>query len=222
MSIGIALINLSVIYIGKKLRAHINKDASLIEENSDNKQVNQNIEAVLDFYSREDGKMSYAQRLLEHISFFIGEPIFIALILFFVASWIIANLLFPLYSVTQFNPPPFHFLQGIIGLSSLLTATIVVSNQNRLARLEEQRAHLDLKVNLLTEQKTAKMIDLLEELRIDLPNVRNRPDSEAAELRHAMNPEQVLAALDERVEVNLSQQSSTGSQVVDVAGRKLV
>lgn len=41
-------------------------------------------------------------------------------------------------------------------------------------------AHLDLKVTLLTGQKAAKLIDLLEELRRDLPNVRNRHDPEAA------------------------------------------
>jgi uncharacterized membrane protein len=74
----------------------------------------------------------------------------------------------------------------------------VLSKQNRLAKLEEQRAHLDLKVNLLTEQKAAKLIDLMEELRRDLPNVENRHDSEADALQQSMNPELVLAALDER------------------------
>lgn len=194
----------------------------MIADGSEHKQINQNIEAVLDFYAREDGKMSFVQHLLEHISCFISEPIFLALILLFVAIWITGNLLLLHFSAIQFDPPPFHFLQGIIGLSALLTATIVLSNQNRLARLEEQRAHLDLKVNLLTEQKTAKMIDLLEELRFDLPNVRNRPDSEATELKHAMNPVQVLAALDERGELDILQQSTSGTQVVDVDGKKLV
>ncbi len=39
----------------------------------------------------------------------------------------------------------------------------------------EQRAHLDLKVTLLTEQKAAKLIDLLEELRRDLPKLTAGP-----------------------------------------------
>jgi uncharacterized membrane protein len=53
---------------------------------------------------------------------------------------------------------------------------------------------------VLTEQKAAKLIDLLEELRRDLPNVKNRHDSEAAALQKSMNPDLVLAALDERSE----------------------
>lgn len=80
----------------------------------------------------------------------------------------------------------------------MLTTTIVLTRQNRLAKVEEQRAHLDLKVTLLTEQKAAKLIDLLEELRRDLPNVKNRHDPEATALQQSMNPDLVLAALDER------------------------
>jgi len=53
---------------------------------------------------------------------------------------------------------------------------------------------------LLTAQKAAKLIDLLEELRRDLPNVRNRHDPAAVALQQSMNPELVLAALDERSE----------------------
>ncbi len=97
-------------------------------------------------------------------------------------------------------PPPYHWLQGLVALGALLTATVVLGKQNRLARLEEQRAHLELKATLLTEQKAAKLIDLLEELRRDLPNVRHRHDSEAATLQQSMKPDQVLAALDERIE----------------------
>ena len=97
-------------------------------------------------------------------------------------------------------PAPYIRLQGIIGLGALLTATVVLAKQNRLARLAEQRAHLDLKVTLLTEQKAAKLIDPLEELRRDLPNVRNRHDPEAVAPQQSMNPGLVLAALDERSE----------------------
>ena len=65
-------------------------------------------------------------------------------------------------------------------MGALLTATVVLIKQNRLAKIEEQRAHLDLQLNLLTEQKTTKLIDLIEELRLDLPMVKNRHDPEAA------------------------------------------
>ena len=167
---------------------------------SERDQIDQNIEAVLDFYTREDQKISRSQRVMERISRFVGQPVFLGIIIFFVALWILANSVVRHFGMAEFDPPPFFWLQGIIGLGALLTATVVLSKQNRLAKLEEQRAHLDLKVNLLTEQKAAKLIDLLEELRRDLPNVKNRHDPEVAALQQSMNPELVLAALDERSE----------------------
>ena len=165
---------------------------------SERDQISQNIEAVLEFYAREEQKISRSQRILERISGFVGQPVFLGFILLFVALWMLANALLRQFGIAEFDPAPFIWLQGIVGLGALLTATAVLSKQNRFAKLEEQRAHLDLKVTLLTEQKAAKLIDLLEELRRDLPNVRNRHDPEAAALQQSMNPDLVLAALDER------------------------
>ena len=47
----------------------------------------------------------------------------------------------------------------------------------------------------MTEQKVSKIIDLLEELRRDLPMVRDRHDPEAAGLQQRTDTAQVLSAL---------------------------
>ena len=167
---------------------------------SERDQISQNIEAVLGLYTREEQKISRWQRILERISGLIGQPAFLGVILLFVALWMLANTILRQFGRVEFDPAPFFWLQGIVGLGALLTATVVLTKQNRLAKLEEQRAHLDLKVTLLTEQKVAKIIDMLEELRRDLPNVTDRHDPEAAVLQQSMNPDRVLAALDERSE----------------------
>jgi uncharacterized membrane protein len=167
-------------------------------------QISQNIEAVLEFYTREEQKISISQRTLEKISSLIGQPAFLGIIILFVFLWTLTNLILRKYSLAEFDPPPFLWLQGIVGLGALLTATIVLTKQNRLAKLEERRAHLDLKVTLLTEQKAAKLIDLLEELRRDMPNVRNRQDTEAESLQKSMKPDMVLATLDESEKSNSS------------------
>lgn len=41
---------------------------------SERDQISQNIEAVLDFYTREEQKISRSQRILERISHLIGLP----------------------------------------------------------------------------------------------------------------------------------------------------
>lgn len=185
---------------------------------SERDQISQNIEAILEFYAHEEEKISHSQRMLERISGFIGQPVFLGLIFLFVALWIFANVELRRFGVDGFDPAPFGWLQGIVGLGALLTATVVLIKQNRLAKIEEQRAHLHLKVTLLTEQKAAKLIDLLEELRRDLPNVKNRHDPEAAALQHSMNPDQVLAALDERNEPD--GQLKSAEEVKERAGGK--
>jgi uncharacterized membrane protein len=163
----------------------------------DRDQVAQNIGAVKEFYARAEQNISPPQRILERISAFTGRPIFLGFILTFVSLWIFVNVAMHRFGIAGFDPAPFVWLQGMVSLGSLLTATVVLTRQNRLAKLGEQRAHLDLKITLLIEQKTAKLIHLLEELRRDLPDVKDRHDPEATALQKAMNPDRVLATLDE-------------------------
>ena len=169
----------------------------------DSAQLDRNIGAVLAFYSREEEKISRSQRLLERVTLFIGRPVFLALILLFVAAWVLANVLLRQLGLAGFDRATYPWLQGLVSLGALLLTTVVLTKQNRLARLAEQRAHLDLKVTLLIEQKTAKLIELVEELRQDLPNVRNRHDPEAHSLLQPMNPDLVSAALDEGLDPHL-------------------
>jgi uncharacterized membrane protein len=168
-------------------------------ESAESGQIGQNIAAVHEFYAREEQKRSTSQRHVESIGRFVGRPAFLVAILVFASAWMGANLALTAWGMAPFDEAPFIWLQGLIGLAALLTTIVVLIKQNRVARLGEQRAHLDLKVTMLIEQKTAKLIDLMEELRRDLPNVKNRHDSGAAVMQQAMSPEGVLAALDEEV-----------------------
>jgi len=73
-------------------------------------------------------------------------------------------------------PPRSIGCKGAFGLFGALVATTVLTAQNRQNVENERRAHLELQVNLLAEQKVTKIIALLEELRRDLPIVRDRRD----------------------------------------------
>lgn len=172
--------------------------APVPEVETERDQISQNLSAVFAFFAREELKVTRSQKFLESISRYIGHPAFLAVVLLIVAMWMLSNSLLQEPGELAFDPPPHFWLQGLCGLGALLTTIVVLSKQNRLAKLAEQRAHLDLKVTLLTEQKVAKLIDLLEELRRDLPNVRDRHDPVADALQQSMNPVLVLAALDER------------------------
>ena len=157
-------------------------------------QVLENIETILAFYKREEENISVSQRALERVGRVLGRPAILAVTLLFVASWIGAQCL----GWLDFDPPPFFWLQGILGLSALVIATVILITQNRQSNIEAMHAHLDLQVNMLTEQKVSKLIELIEELRRDLPMVRDRRDAAAEALQEPADAHEMLRALDER------------------------
>jgi uncharacterized membrane protein len=173
-------------------------------ENSVPPTVAENIAALEAYYAREEQRVGAAQRLVERFSAEIGKPWFLALLLMFVALWIAYNALAPHFGWIRFDSPPFAALQTVVSLAALLITTVVLIGQNRLAQLERQREELELQVNILTEQKTTKLIHLIEELRHDLPMVRDRHDPDAATLRQPTDATDILTAL-EKVQLDKSQ-----------------
>jgi len=158
--------------------------------------ISQNIEAMGDYYKREEQRIGPAQRLLERIGDAIGRPAFLGLVLIFVGLWISINVMPERFDMVAFDPPPFSGLQTIVSLAALLITTIVLIGQNRLAKLEQRRGQMELQVNILTEQKTTTLIRLLEELRRDLPMVHDRHDPVAATLQQPTDATQIMTALE--------------------------
>jgi uncharacterized membrane protein len=160
--------------------------------------VAQNIADVLELESRELARTTRAQLWLERLSRGLARPAFPLLLLAFISAWIGVNVSGAQLGLPHFDPPPFPWLAGLLALTGVLMTTIVLIGQGRQSALAEQRAHLDLQINLLTEQKVSKLIHLLEELRTDLPGVRTRHDPHVSELKKPADPTQLASALKER------------------------
>ncbi len=160
--------------------------------------MNQNIEVLEAYYAREEQRVRPAQRVLERLSAALGRPWFLITILAFVSVWIAWNLVANRFGMVAFDPPPFPALEGIVSLIALLVTSILLTGQNRLAQLERRREQLALQVNILTEQKTTKLVTLIEELRRDLPMVRDRHDPDAASLQQPTDATSILTALELR------------------------
>ncbi|MBC8122458.1 MAG: DUF1003 domain-containing protein [Gemmatimonadaceae bacterium] len=162
--------------------------------------VNQNIETFLELRTRAEQQVDRHQRAVELVTSFVGRPFFLYCILVFVTVWVIVNTLPYLYGLEPFDEPPYFWLQGIIGLSALLMTTIILITQRRQGKLAKLEAQLDIQVSVLTEQKIAKLIALVEELRQDLPNVKNRYDAEAKAMQKSADPKTVMLALESSLE----------------------
>jgi len=156
--------------------------------------VERNISDIVALQKEEFATTSAAQRRLEAISRKVARPGYLIGVIVFVLAWIAVSLFSIRLGGRSFDPPPFEWLQGLITFTALLTATVVLIAQSRQMRLAEQRAHLDLQIGLLTEEKVTKLIHLLEELRRDLP-VRDRDDPHVSILQRRAEAGRVLSAL---------------------------
>jgi len=161
---------------------------------------NENVETLATLHARSQRHVSEHQRRIERVTAQIGRPHTLYLLLGFTAFWIAANLVAPALGVRALDPPPFTWLQGVVGFVALLMTTTVLITQNRQSSHAEQRAQLDLHVNLMAEQKVAKLIALMEELRRDLPSVRDRVDRVADTMKEPVDPHALLSALEETLE----------------------
>ncbi len=162
--------------------------------------VSQQIDTIAALHARGESDVSIHQRTIEKVTAFLGRPLFLNLTITLIVIWVLLNVFSERPSSARFDPTPFPLLSWLVSTGGLLLTIVVLITQNRQARLAERRAQLDLQVNLLAEQKVAKVIALLEELRRDMPNVQNRHDAEAEAMSEAADAHAVLDALEEKLE----------------------
>ena len=160
--------------------------------------IRENLDKVKQFAEHEDAQRTRSQRFIEHVTVYLGRPSFLLAFVGCNVGWIVLDCSLHALGHSYFDVPPFPLLQGIVTFIGVLITIAVLTRQNRLARVEEARTHLELQINLLAEQKATKIITLLEELRRDLPNVQDRRDKHAETLQAATNPDAVLAVIRER------------------------
>jgi uncharacterized membrane protein len=167
--------------------------------------LGRNIEAVIALQAKAEKDLSRTQRVVEAVTAFFGRPLFLYCILLVVTLWILPNVLPRQFGFPRFDPPPFEWLEHLLSLASLLMTAGVLMAQQRQEKLAEQRAQLSLQLNLLSEQKIAKLIALIEELRRDLPNVKDRHDPEAEVMQQPADPHVVIEVLEKTLADELEQ-----------------
>ncbi len=163
--------------------------------------IRKNISAITEVQREEDSQRSLSERISDLITDFSGSMLFVWLHALWFGVWILLNVgLVHIPHVSEFDSFPFGLLTMIVSLEAIFLSTFVLISQNRMARLSEQRAELDLHVNLLAEQKSTKALEMLDQIarqlnksnRFDLP-----PDPEVDALKISPEPQDVINVLRE-------------------------
>jgi uncharacterized membrane protein len=164
-------------------------------------QIDDTIQSIAELERKALAGASLQQRAIERFTLAIGRPRTVWIILAIVAVWVVLNLALRAGGRPEFDPPPYYWLDGVIGLAALLMATLILTTENRMSEIDEQRSRLHLQISMLAERKAAKIIQLLEELRYDMPSVANREDQEAAEMTLPTDPHELAEELEKRTPV---------------------
>jgi uncharacterized membrane protein len=158
----------------------------------------ENLQALSHIKDREEAQISGLQAVIETISGFFGSPAYFAFAVAFIVAWIAVNAWGVHQGWRHVDVPPFFWLQGLVSSNALLLTVAVLIRQNRLGQIAEHRAHLDLQINMLTEQKVTKTLQIVDDLRRDLTALRERPDAEVAEMTKPADAHALMHAIKEK------------------------
>jgi uncharacterized membrane protein len=140
-----------------------------------------NINTVVALEEEAQQKRTLADRISDVIANFVGSIPFVLLHLVWFGVWVVINMGW-LAGKWKFDPYPFALLCMLVSLEGVLLSTFVLIKQNRMSQRADQRAHLDLQVNLLAEKEVTKMLQLQKLIceRLDIKEAKG--DSEVDEL----------------------------------------
>ena len=157
-----------------------------------------NIRSMASMEAEERLKRSLGERVGDAIASAAGQLWFLGLHAVWFSAWILLNLGF-LPGLMPFDPYPFSFLTFVVSLEAIFLSLFILISQGREMRQADLRAKLDLQINLLAENETTKLIQMVRELCLaqGLPVAH---DPELEELVEATNPEGLMKEVKEACE----------------------
>jgi len=158
-------------------------------------QVEQTVQTIAALHSQHQRRTSRAQRFVHATTRIVGSPTFPGAFTVLLTIWLGINLYQLFVGRIPLDSPPFPWLQTITSVLGFYVMVLILITQRHENRLEEMRAQLTLQVAMLAERKNAKIIELLEQLRRDHPNIVDRVDEDATAMSQPTNAEAVIEAI---------------------------
>src|SRR5213592_4628039 len=115
-----------------------------------------------DIIKQFERKLTFGERLSDHIASFGGSWRFISLFGAVLFGWIILNAIFLLNN--GFDPYPFILLNLILSCLAAIQAPIIMMSQNRAEARDRLRAENDYKVNLKAELEIRHLHEKIDHL----------------------------------------------------------
>lgn len=161
------------------------------------KPASEGLESVKEIERRTQAQRSASDQFGDWLIFRAGQASSIALHAAWYAAWILWNWSRSPFA-PKFDPYPFSALTTLVSLEAIFLSLLILASQGRDSRRAEERAHLDLQVNLLAEKEATKLLQMTRALclHFKLPEAR---DPEIADLAKRTRPEELAEAISDLV-----------------------
>ena len=159
--------------------------------------VVENVEKVIRVENETQRPRSRSEAITDAIGGFVGTIPFVVAQLLAFAAWIVVNA-GKVSQLAPFDPFPYPLLSSMTSLEAVLLAAFVLMKQNRMGMVADRRDHLDLQVNLLTEQRATQIIQMLDRLSARL-GVDQCQDEVSRELARNVAVEHLVEELHSRL-----------------------
>jgi uncharacterized membrane protein len=157
-----------------------------------------NVEAIAKLEHQELHRRSSGEKVSDFFVSLMGSMPFLIFHVVGFAVWFMVNLN-AIPGVAPFDPFPFGILTLIVSSEGVFLAIFILISQNRMARQSDKRAHLDLQVNMLSEQEMTMMLRmqrrLCEHFGVEVDTVKE----EAKQLLEETNVDELVSALEEKL-----------------------
>jgi len=157
--------------------------------------VERNINTLVEIRQNMDRRKSAQDRIADWVTWFSGSMIFVYIHLVWFGIWLAINLGWT--HLRPFDPYPFNLLTMTVSLEAILLATFVLISQNRLSEIADQRADLDLQINLLAEYEITRVLTMVDAI-ADHMGLEVGHDPEVDELKSDISPEIVIQEMEEK------------------------
>jgi uncharacterized membrane protein len=134
-------------------------DRAPVARGLNEKLTQQNVDEILQLENAAKAERTRSDLIAEAIANFCGSMTFVWVHVVFFGVWIIFNLL---PGIRHIDPFPFTFLTLVVSLEAIFLSTFILISQNHDTKISERRNHLDLQINLLSEQENTRMIEMLQ------------------------------------------------------------
>jgi len=155
--------------------------------------VEETVRAVEALHREHRDAATPLQRSLETLRSQLSAPGFVVFGLAMVLLWLALNQILP--ARLKWDPWPFPVLSLVLSGLAFLTTLLILATQQRADALAGHREQLILQLAFVSERKTAKVIALLEEQRKDSPQLQDREDVEAEQMKETVDPRAVSEAV---------------------------